>query len=51
MFAINKKKQSVETSHKLIEAEEFKDKHRKSNTAFTRVRKLPFSLLLADVTH
>ena len=46
MFVITKKKQSVETSQELIEDEEFKNKHRKSNKAFTRVRKLHFSLLL-----
>jgi len=48
MFGI-KKKQAVETSQELIQDEEFKDKHRKSNTVFTRVRKLHFPLLLVFV--
>ncbi|MBU8849191.1 MAG: IS4 family transposase, partial [Desulfobacterales bacterium] len=46
MFGINKKKQSVETSQELIQNEEFKNKHRSNEKAFTRVRKLHFSLLL-----
>ncbi len=41
-----KKKQAVETSQKLIQDEEFKGRHRNSRTAFTRVRKLPFSIVI-----
>jgi hypothetical protein len=46
MSGIDKKKQSVETSQELIQDEEFKNRHRNSETAFTRVRKLHFSLLV-----
>ena len=41
-----KKKQAVEISQKLIQDEEFKSRHRKSRTAFTRTRKLCFSFLI-----
>ena len=49
MFTIDKKKQSVETSQELIQDEEFKDRHRNSKTAFTRVRKLHFAIVIALV--
>ncbi|MDM8560167.1 hypothetical protein [Candidatus Parabeggiatoa sp. HSG14] len=39
-------KKSVETSQEFIQNEEFKERHRKSKTAFTRVRKLYFPLVL-----
>ncbi len=41
-----KKKQAVETSQKLIQDEEFKDRRRSGKTAFTRVRKLPFAIVI-----
>jgi hypothetical protein len=43
---MDKKKQSVETSQELIQDEEFKKRHRNSKTAFTRTRKLSFSLVI-----
>jgi hypothetical protein len=46
MFKLNKKKQSVEISQELIQDEKFKERHRNSETAFTRVRKLYFPLVL-----
>jgi len=33
-------------SQKRIEADDFKARHRQTNTAFTRVRSLPFALVL-----
>ncbi len=41
-----KKKQAVETSRKLMQDEEFKGRHRSSRIAFTRTRKLPFSIVI-----
>ncbi|MCP4697922.1 MAG: hypothetical protein GY862_13880, partial [Gammaproteobacteria bacterium] len=41
-----KKEKAVETSRKLMEDDEFKGRHRSSGTAFTRVRKLPFSIVI-----
>jgi hypothetical protein len=46
MFKLNKKKQSVEISQELIQDEKFKERHRNSETAFTRVRKLYFPFVL-----
>jgi hypothetical protein len=43
---MDKKKQSVETSKELIQDEKFKERHRLSKTAFTRTRKLYFSLVI-----
>ena len=43
---MNKKKEAVEISRRLLHNEEFKGRHRAKATAFTRVRKLAFSCLI-----
>lgn len=40
------KKQAVETSRRLIRDEDFKDRHRSTRQAFTRIRALPFAMVL-----
>ena len=43
---MDKKTQAVETSRELIGDEGFKNRHRKTEVMFTRLRSLPFALVL-----
>ena len=43
---MDKKTQAVETSRELIGDEGFKNRHRKTEVMFTRIRRLPFALVL-----
>ena len=48
-YTVAKKKQAIESSRELIEDEDFKGRHRETQKDFTRVRSLPFALVLVLV--